>query len=328
MSPDADPGDGVDAALRAFRADEGRLDPATRARITARVDAAVAAGGAAASRPPPEAVPDPTVPLEGGRRRRPPTPLLAAAAVLVVLLAAGVAVVVRAGGDGATSADAPTAPPAEGAPGLDALADRVEAAPAGPVLGDPGATYAYRRVTTSRAPAGGERTTAGREEWVARDGSGRTLAVGPNEMRSPPSGDGVQPAPGSLALGGTTPEIALALPGDARGVADALAAGDDERAPVDLAAAAVDTLATAGLPPTARAGLLRFLHELGYRATGPIDPATGAASYRGPGFGGSTVTFAFDPETFVVRSRQEQERGGTTSTDAYADIRLRDDLGP
>lgn len=323
--------DRLDEALDGFRADEGTLDAAARSRISARVHAATGVDPDA-SHPSTGSDEDGTDAPDAramvGRRRVLSWPLTAAAAVILVALI-GAAALWSTGDRGTVSSTPRATAPTDAAPRLADLAD-LAAGQGGAVLGEAGATYAHRVVTRTiedTDAAGGERGIGRFATWVALDGSGREADL------DAPADEGLRPEPGSLRIAGLPPAEAVALPDDVDEVWRVFGTADDGPTtftPIEVAPAVADALAVAGLPGTARAGMLRALDEVGYRPTGAVDAGTGTARYEiaGGGGGAEDVVVVVDVRTTLVVSIQLSRADGSGTTSAFSEVALRDDLSP
>lgn len=295
--------DQADDLLRRFRADEAAIDDDLRRRMWDEVAQRTASVPASVrpARP-------------SGRTRR--RVLAVAAAVLVVALAG----VVVARGTGVDDRPRETARATDGStPTLrDVAADA--AGRTGPVLGDPGATYAHV-VASYVLHVPGDGDASGRTEtWVALDGTGR---------RSASQADGANPSdalfaePGTLPLGSLRPEVAVDLPDDGHGAIAAvivdLGAQDGE----DLATAGplVELLALPGVPASARAGALRALDVLGYTTAPGID--AGTVTLSGPAYLGAVTTAVLDLDSGLVTSRTVIESDGRTTETSWSQADLR-----
>ena len=282
--------DDIDDLLHAFRADEARLDDATRTRIWVQICDAV-----------PEA---PTMldTLDRGARvrrlrqrvgTRPRARVLAVAAAVLALLAVG-GLSIRSGPDD----DAVTAGLATTAPvprDLEELADRVADLPT-TTLGADGATYTYRRgIRSIQGSPTSEMSTRVEQQWVALDGSGREIIDVEGDDRDR---DQTKDAPDSYEIGFLPPRTAVGLPDDADIVMatfarDAgLGAGDPRISP-----ALVEILTYTGLPAPSRAGVLRALGRLGFAPVPGADLTPNVWRVEGPGPDGSTMQADLDLRT-------------------------------
>jgi hypothetical protein len=310
--------DDIDDLLQAFRADEARIDDIIRTRIWARVC---------------DAAPDAPTALDtldrGARVRqlrqrvvtRPRARLLAVAAAVLVLLAVG-GLSIRSGPDD----DAVTAGPASTVPlprDLQELADAVTDLPT-PVLGEPGATYTYRRAIRSvqNAPTD-EATTFVDQQWIGLDGSGRQAADGGGS----PGDETVGAA--SLLLGPFAPRVAVRLPDDADAVLAAVERRHGEGASAQAAPGLFDILTYAGIPGPARAGVLRALDRIGFVPVPAPELGPTVLRVEGPDPDGSTMQADLDLRTgrVIAMTRPLSGGGVDRSTDIEVDLR-RDTQGP
>lgn len=301
--------DDIDDLLRSFRADEAVVDDATRTRVWARI---------CAEDPDARAELDRLAPAVPRRRHRVPRArlLAVAAAVLVLLAVAGVAVRSGPEGGSVTAGTGTTEPlPRD----LLELADRVSARPVTELGAAEEARYTHQRVERVVEAPGTEAVIRTEERWIAQDGTGRLVVTGDAAR------DETFDEPGALALGTLAPDVALALPDDAEAAEAALVAGSGEAAGPALATTTIETLAHAGLPAAARAGLLRHLDRLGFV---PV-PAPGAGPrllrVEGPGPDGSTVQADLDLDSGLIVASASTTRQGTRDERTYVEADLRAD---
>jgi hypothetical protein len=294
--------DDIDDLLQSFRADEARIDDAIRARMWTAIcaDAPDAATEL-------DALDRGTVRRLGRRTGTSRARMLGIAAAVLVLLA-GAGLAVRSGsGDKDVAAGPPTtvATPE----GLQEFADRVAALPRGAVLGDSPATAFTYQVSTFRtaSPDVARPVTQTETAWIGHDGSGRLWV--------PPDRDETK-GPGSYSLGLFTPAVAVALPD-----VDAAVTGAIEQVPevdgltADLGRALVNTLTYTGLPPSARAGLIRALDRIGFVPVPAPELGPNLWRVEGSGPDGSTLQVDFDLRTgevvasvFVAADGRRDER--------------------
>lgn len=306
--------DDIDDLLQAFRADEAMLDDATRARMWARIC------DAAPDAPTDLDTLDPSVRVRR-LRRRPDAPrrgrmLAVAAAVLVLLAVAGLAV--RSGpGDDAVTAGPPAEEPLPR--DLQELADAVAALPV-PVLGSSEDTrFSHLVVGRERQASGATATRWTQEYWVDLEGRGRVLVGG--DLEEDQSSD----EPGTFAFGVLPPGVVVGLPDDPDAVEAALLAVDPEAASPGGTVVLASTLAYAGIPAPARAGILRYLDGLGF------DPVTAPGlrpnllRVEGPGPDGSTVQVDVDLLSGEVVASSNTTRQGGRDVRVYRDADLRAD---
>jgi hypothetical protein len=306
--------DDIDDLLQSFRADEARLDDTTRARMWSAIctDAPDAATELDA--------------LDRGTRVRPlrrrtgtsRTRMLGIAAAVLVLLA-GAGLAVRSGtGDKDVTAGPPTTVAAP--EGLQELADRVAALPRGAVLGDSPDTRFTYQVLTRRivSPTATEATTYTETRWIGRDGSGR--------LWIPPDRDETE-GPGSYAFGELlAPDVAVGLPDvDAsvtRTIEQVLGVGglDSDEAP-----GLVATLSHTGLPPAARAGLIRALDRIGFVPVPAPELGPNLWRVEGSGPDGSTMQADFDLLTGEVIASVRVSADGRRDERIITDVDLRGD---
>lgn len=278
--------DHVDDLLQSFRADEGRLDDATRARMWARICEVSPEAPVELDRL------DPFSGVRRLRRRanaaRPRGRVLAiAAAVLALLAVAGV--VIRTGpAEDPVTAGPPTT--VELPRNLQELAHAVVDLPA-TVLGEPGAEYTYRRgLNVVQGPDGGALSTVRNVQWVGLDGSGRELATGTQTSDQ-------TYGPDALTLGLFAPDVAIGLTDDV----DALAAVVEQERGVALSREVtpglVEALTFTGIPGPARAGILRALDRLGFTPVPAPTLGPNLLRVEGPGPDGSTMQADLDLRT-------------------------------
>lgn len=309
--------DDIDDLLQAFRADEARIDDLIRSRIWARVC---------------DAAPDAPTALDtldrGARVRRlrsrvggrPRARVLAVAAAVLALLAVG-GLSIRTGpdDDAVTAGPAPTAPlPRD----LQQLADYVTALPT-PVLGDPGAAYAYRRGTRSAQNGPDSETSVYVEQqWTSLDGSGRQLVDAEGDDRDPDETTG---GPGTFDLGLLPPRVAIGLLDDVDGVAATVERDLDVAFSPELSPGLVETLTYSGLPGPARAGLLRAIDRLGFDPV--LAPELGPSLLRveGPGPEGSMMQADLDLRTGGVVAMARIWPGGEFDRLSSIEVDLRRD---
>lgn len=301
--------DQVDDLLRHFRADEAVIDDPLRQRMWDEVARTTATA------------PVPLRPAAGrpsGRR------VLAAAALVLAALAGGVVARATAGdgdpGDRAT--EQARADGTAGAPTLTELADQLSTL-GGPVLGDPGATYAHVVASSVHhaADGSGDSDLAGRAEtWVSLDGTGRRRGMLTNGANPE---DVVVDQVGMLPLGALRAAAVVVLPDDAdatiaAAIAD-LGSGDDPA--VVIADPLIEALAHPGIPGPARAGALRALDRLGFETAPGID--AGTVTLAGPAHDDAVVTAVLDVATGRITSRQLVEVDGSTTATWWSDADLR-----
>jgi hypothetical protein len=291
--------DYIDALLRAFRADEARMDDAIRSRIWAEITDAD-----------PEAA-DWLDTLDRGarvrqiRRQAPrPSQILAVAAVLVLL--AAVQLVVHSGPSEepfVSTGPSTTLPIPHD---LDEFADRVAIMQA-TVLGETDETrYSYLRgVRTGQIDPTLEVETSFEQRWVAVDGSGRDVNTSDATGRDETTG-----GPGTYDLGLVPPRAAVHLDDDVDMVLATVGDHPEAVSSGEHAAALVDLLTYAGLPGPARAGVLRALDQLGFEPAPGPDPAPSLWRVEGPGPDGSTMRVDFDLDTGGVAAWTRLLRGG------------------
>lgn len=319
--------------LRRFRAAEGVLDDATRARMWARIGADVpdaraafadldAIGGSGAGSP----------------RRRPTRVLAIAAAVLVLIAVAGVAVRAAIDDDSTVTAGPSTATTA---PAITTMADLADAVAArdDTVLGSsPAARYSHWIQSDTRRSSTGDPTTVESEIWMDETGGGalsengvlEEIEAGPDRSLYP----GL-PAPSFLDLADDADAAIAAFVEQARGEGPA----DDIEA---FSGQALATLAITGVPAPARAGMIRMLDRAGFA----VVPAGGSRSpnlVRIEGPGGQVSVYTEDgaqpPEEATLRADIDLGTGRvitwssttarTSQTVTYTDVDLRPDIdGP
>ena len=295
-------GDYIDALLRAFRADEARMDDAIRSRIWAEITEAD-----------PEAA-DWLDTLDRGARvrqirRRAPRPSRILAVAAVLLLLAAVQMVVRSG-PGPSEEPFVSVGPSTTLPiprDLDEFADQV-AIVQGTVLGETEDTrYSYLRfVRTYQADPAATVRTSLEQRWVAANGSGRELI----DVEGSDSGPVARMrGPGFFNLGSLTPSAAVVLPDDGRAVLDRFTrdpgTGDGEES-----LALVDLLTYAGVPGSARAGALRALDQLGFEPAPGPHPAPNLWRVEGSGPDGLRVQVDLDLYTGEVAAWTRLLSGG------------------
>ncbi|HEU5152325.1 MAG TPA: hypothetical protein VFU19_17680 [Iamia sp.] len=295
--------DRIFALLRAFRADEARIDDAIRSRIWADIV---------------EHDPEAALWLDtldrgarvGHLRRRAARParIMAVAAVLVLLAVVQLAL----HSTGPSEQPFVSAGPSTTVPiprDLDDLADRVTLM-LPEVLGETEDTrYTYLRgVHTGQADPTRAVQTFVEQRWVAADGSGRELIDNESTGRAP---DEHRRGPGFFNFGPLTPSAIVSLPDDGQVVLDSISrdpdpvAGDGE-----TALALVELLTYAGFPGPARAGALRALDRLGFEPAPGPDPAPTLWRVEGPGPDGLRVQVDFDLHTGEVAAWTRLTPGG------------------
>lgn len=307
--------DDVDDLLRAFRADEALLDDDIRTRMWARItEAAPAARAELDALVPPAEVR--RLPRRFGPRNN--RVLAVAAAVLVLLAVAGVGLRLGAGGDDPTTAGPVTEPVR--LVSLQDLADTVKDRPVTVLGSSPDTRYAYLAVErTFQGQRSSTPTVRVEEEWIALDGTGRVRISGD------PSRDEEVTEPGTLYLGALPPAVAVGLPDDVEAVRAALlAAGVDDAGP-GVAGAVTEALAITGLPGPARAGLIRFLDELGFVPVTAAEVGPNLARVEGPGPDGSTLQADFDLRTGEVVATSLTTGQGGRDRRIYTEVDLRPD---
>jgi hypothetical protein len=306
--------DEIGDLLASFRADEAVLDDATRLRIWDRLCDEV-----------PDAAEslDAMAPATNVRRlrTRPRHRVLAvAAAVLVLLAVAGIALRPGPGRDDGTIT-AGTTEEEVSVPGLDELADEVAARPVVELGSSPEVAYAHLETRQTVVSIDGSEVVKTFEVWVDRDGTGRTVEDNLGDTAPPASRAFAEP--GALGLGGVPVETVLALPDDAAAAEAAfLAVGDVGATARDVPVVVLDTLSHSGIPGPARAGMLRFLDQLGFAPVPASDlgPDTMRVEGLGPGY---VLRADIDRTTGMVISRTwRQPRGaGDVRTVLTSDLR-------